>query len=367
MKYQLSLKLITAALLVSSVACNKKKQSEAKPETETSLSINIGGYDYDRVSAIRDGKVKVEGAEINFEVSNIYALNKSLFGPEQKFEVSEIGLIPYISRYINEGFRDYTLIPVFISRTFRHRNIYVHADSGIEKPEDLRGKRVGTPGYGMSANTWIRGMLKDEYGVEANDFQWIETDKSSDGAELNSGFSKYYFGDDFPLTKGPDGVDESELLLSGQCDALITAITPKAYLERNPKIRQLFSKAREPEIAYFKKTRMFPIMHVVAIKTEVLEKEPWLAKAVFEMYSEAKTMAYANLESTTVVRTSLPWAKDEYESTVEIMGDNYWKYGIEANRKELEAIMRYVYEQGLVKEQIGFEEMFAPSTLQLQE
>ena len=108
-------------------------------------------------------------------------------------------------------------------------------------------------------------------------------------------------------------------------------------------------------------------MHVVAIKTEVLEKEPWLAKAVFEMYSEAKTMAYANLESTTVVRTSLPWAKDEYESTVEIMGDNYWKYGIEANRKELEAIMRYVFEQGLVKEQISFEELFAPSTLILEE
>tara|TARA_R110000850_G_scaffold117831_10_gene234480 strand:+ start:3444 stop:4547 length:1104 start_codon:yes stop_codon:yes gene_type:complete len=367
MNYRLLPNLITAVLLISGVACNGEEQSEPKPETITSLSINIAGYDYDRVSAIRDGKAKVEGAEINFEVSNIYALNKSVFGPEQKFEVSEIGLIPYISRYINEGFRDYTLIPVFISRTFRHRNIYVHTDSGIEKPEDLKGKRVGTPGYGMSANTWIRGMLKDEYGVEANDFQWIESDKSSDGAELNSGFAKYYFGDDFPLIKGPDGVDESELLLSGQCDALITAITPKAYLERNPKIRQLFPKAREPEIAYFKKTGMFPIMHVVAIKTEVLEKEPWLAKAVFEMYSEAKTMAYANLESTTVVRTSLPWAKDEYESTVEIMGDNYWKYGIEANRKELEAIMRYVFEQGLVKKQISFEELFAPSTLTLEE
>ena len=367
MNYRLSLKLITVILLLSSVACNTEKQSELKPEVKTSLSIDIAGYDYDRVSAIRDGKVSIEGADVNFEVSNIYAMNKNAFGPEQKYEVIEIGLIPYISRYINEGFRDYTLIPVFISRTFRHRNIYVHTDSGIETPEDLKGKIIGTPGYGMSANTWIRGMLLDEYGVKADDFHWVESDKSSDGKELNSGFAKYYFGDDFPLTKGPDGLDESELLLNGQVDALITAITPKAYLDEDPKIRQLFPKARDIETAYFKKTGMFPIMHSIAIRNDVLEENPWLAKAVFDMYSEAKEIAYQNLETTTVVRTSLPWTKDEYESTVEIMGDNYWKYGIEDNRKELEAIMRYVYEQGLTKEQIGFEEMFAPSTLQLKE
>jgi len=355
---------ITIFLAAVTFGC---KESVPDKQANNKLELNLAGYDYDRVSAIRDGKVSIEGAEVNFEVSNIYAMNKTTFGPEQKYEVIEIGLIPYISRYINEDFRDYTLIPVFISRTFRHRNIYVHADSGIETPEDLKGKRIGTPGYGMSANTWIRGMLLDEYGVKADDFQWIESDKSSDGKELNSGFAKYYFGEDFPLTKGPDGIDESELLLSGQCDALITAITPKAYLDGNPNIRQLFPKAKNIEIDYFKKTGMFPIMHAVAIKTDLLKKEPWLAKAVFEMYSEAKDIAYKNLETTTVVRTSLPWTKDEYESTVEIMGDNYWKYGIEDNRKELEAIMRYVYEQGLVQRQIPFEELFDASSLSLKE
>ena len=343
--------------------------AEPKHEKEinTKLKLKLAGYDYDRVSAIRDGKVSIEGADVNFEVSNIYAMNKSTFGPDQNFDVIEIGLIPYISKYINEGFRDYTLLPIFISRTFRHRNIYVHTDSGIEKPEDLIGKRVGTPGYGMSSNTWIRGLLQDEYGVKADDFQWIESTESSDGAKLNAGFAKYYFRDDFPLVKGPEGVDESELLLSGQCDALITAITPKSYLDHNPNIRQLFLKPRETEAAYFKKTGMFPIMHVVAIKTDLLKNEPWLTKAVFYLYSDAKKIAYKNLESTTVVRTSLPWTKDEYESTVEIMGDNYWKYGIEDNRKELEAIMRYVYEQGLVKRQIAFEELFDPSTMTLKE
>jgi 4,5-dihydroxyphthalate decarboxylase len=169
------------------------------------------------------------------------------------------------------------------------------------------------------------------------------------------------------LINGPEGMDESELLLSGQCEGIITAITPKAYLDRNPKIRQLFPKAKEVEAAYYKKTGMFPIMHVVAIKTDLLKEEPWLAEAIFNMYSEAKNIAYKNLETTTVLRTTLPWAKDEFESTREIMGDNYWKYGIEENRKELEAIMRYVYEQGLVKSKIGFEEMFDPSTLSFHE
>jgi 4,5-dihydroxyphthalate decarboxylase len=336
------------------------------PEEET-LSIKIGGYDYDRVRAIMDGRVSIADAEVNFEVSNIYEMNRLAFGPEQEFEVTELGLIPYISRYINGDFRGYTLIPAFVSREFRHKNVYVHVDSGIEKPEDLIGKRVGTPGYGMSSHTWVRGFLLDEYGVKADDVNWIETTKSSDGGALNAGFNKYFFGDDFPLTRGPEGVDESELLLSGGCDALVTAITPRAFAEGDPRIRQLFPNVKETEKAYFAKTGMFPIMHVIAIRTDVLEEHPWLAKAVFKMYSEAKTVAYENLQSTTVNRVALPWAAEEYEKTCELMGTNYWSYGVEANRKELESIMRYVYEQGLVKRQIGFEELFHPSTLVLEE
>jgi len=354
---------LTVCLAVFIIGC---KESTPVKETKNKLDLKLAGYDYDRVSAIRDGKVSIEGADVSFDVTNIYSINKDVFVGEQTYDVSEIGLIPYITRYINNDFRDYTLLPIFISRTFRHRNIYVHADSGIEKPEDLKGKRVGTPGYTSSSNTWIRGFLKDEYGVNADDFTWIESSKSSDGGAQKTG-ETYYFSDDFPLEKGIEGMDESDLLLNGECDALITAISPKAFLEGNPKIRQLFPNSKETEAAYYKKTGMFPIMHVVAIKTDLLKKEPWLAKAIFEMYSKSKDITYKNLESTTVVKTTLPWTKDEYESTVEIMGDNYWEYGIEANRKELESIMRYVYEQGLTKKQIGFEEMFVPSTLNLVE
>jgi len=326
--------------------------------------ISVAGYDYDRVRAIMDGQVGIDGAEVNFTFEDIYALNRSAFGAERNYDVTELGLIPFISKYINNDFRDYVLIPVFISRIFRHRNVFVHVDAGIDKPEDLRGRRIGTPGYGMSANTWIRGFLLDEYGVKADDMQWIETTKSSDKGTLNAGFGKYYFSDNFPLTKGPAAVDESELLLSGGCDALITAITPQAFLEGNPKIRRLFPNVEATEQNYYKKTGLFPIMHVVAIRTDLAKVNPGLPKAVFNMYSEAKQKAYANLETTTSLKVTLPWVTQEFENTRKLMGDDYWPYGIEANRKELDLVMRYTYEQGLVKRHLKFEELFHPSVIE---
>ena len=227
------LKTVAAA---SALGISGLANSASPEETPNKLAISVAGYDYDRVRAIMDGQVGIDGADISFEVEDIYAVSTNAFGPEKKYDITEIGLLPFVRQYVNKGFRAYTLIPVFISRTFRHRNIYVHVNSGIQKPEDLRGKRVGTPGYGFSAHTWIRGLLLDEYGVKADEMQWIETTESSDGAKLSPKLDRHFLPDDFPLVKGPPGVDESELLLSGGCDALITAITPRAFREGNPDI-----------------------------------------------------------------------------------------------------------------------------------
>ncbi len=357
-----TLKLSGAAALGLLATKSEVASAEAaKPE------IKVAGYAYDRVQAIKDGSVGIDEADVSFHNENIYSLNDHAFGPNKTYEVTELGLIPYVTKYINDGFRDYIPIPVFISRTFRHRDIYVHVDSGIEKPEDLLGKRVGTPGYGSSSCTWIRGMLNDQYGVAPEGMNWIETAKSSDiKGVVNSGSgggSRYQLADSFPLVRGAPGVDESELLLSGGCDALITAVTPKAYAEKNPNIRRLFSSPKSVEQAYFKQTGLFPIMHVVAIRADVAKAEPWLPVAAFQMYSEAKNIAYANLGTTTVLKTTLPWAMDEYKETAKLMGEDYWRYGIAANRKELELVMRYTYEQGLVKRQMEFERLFHPSTL----
>jgi 4,5-dihydroxyphthalate decarboxylase len=260
------------------------------------------------------------------------------------------------------------LIPVFISRIFRHRNIFVRTDRGIEKPEDLRGKRVATPGYGMSACTWIRGFLQDIHGVKPEDMQWIETTKSTDGGKLNAGkFGKYLLPDGFPLKKGPDGVDESEMIIAGDVDALITAVTPKAFLDRHPKVKQLFPDFRAAEQEYYKKTRVFPIMHVIAVRKDFADANPKLPKKIFEIYSRAKQAAYDDLETTTSLKVTLPWVTQEFQNTQKLMGDNYWPYGMKANQKELELVMRYTHEQGLAKRRLKVDEVFHPSTLDLVE
>ena len=347
--------------------------SSAKPMSVSGAtsgeSITVAGYPYDRVRAIRDGEAGMGTLEVTFQPSNIYELNDQVLGGGGAFDVAEVGLIPYMTKYIDGGFRDYVLLPIFISRSFRHRNIYVHVDSGIEKPEDLKGRKVGTPGYGASSNTWIRGMLQDQYGVAPEDMQWIETSQSSDkkgGLNKSSGGgSRYHLPVDFPLSNGPPGVDESELILSGGCDALITAITPRVMEEENPKVRTLFRNPRAAEQEYYRETGLFPIMHAVAIKATLAADNPSLSSAVFQMYSQAKRRAYQNLASTTVLRTSLPWAAEEYEDTRALMGDDYWRYGIEANKKELEAVVRYAADQGLVGKRINYLDMFHPSTLEV--
>jgi 4,5-dihydroxyphthalate decarboxylase len=352
----------TALGAMNPLAGQSKATSASKQQ-----QLSIAGYDYDRVRAIMDGQIGLDGIETNFTVENIYSVSKHAFGPSAKYDITELGLIPYIRKYINDGFRAYTPIPVFISRIFRHRNIFVHVDSGIEKPEDLRGKKVGTPGYAFSSNTWIRGFLQDEYGVKPEEMQWIETTESSDGAKVSQTLDRHHLPDNFPIIKGPPKTDESELLLSGGCDALITAITPRAFTEGNPKIKRLFPDVRKTEQAYYQKTKLFPIMHVIAIKTDLIESMPSLPKAVFEIYSQAKKKAYADLASTTSLTTTLPWVTQELEDTQKLMGDNFWPYGIEPNRKELERVMRYTYEQGLTKHQGKFEQLFHPSTLNFSE
>lgn len=334
--------------------------------SEKNVSIKVAGYDYDRVQAIRDGNVGIDWVDVDFVVEDIYGVNKSAFGPVKKFEVTEIGLIPYITRYINEGYRDYVLIPVFLSRTFRHRNLYVNSDSDIKKPSDLKGKIIGAPGYGMSATTWLRGLLSDEHGISAYDMQWMETTQSSYGGTEKTAPVKYYFPDGFTLLKAPEGVAEHELLLSGKVDALITSFSPST-LAANPKIKTLFPDVRAAEMEYYSKTKLFPIMHAVAIRADVVKEHPWLPKAVFEMYSSAKQKAYENLGETGVLKITLPWITEEFDTTKNLMGDNFWKYGIEANRKELESIMRYVYDQGLVNKKVSFEELFDPTTMNIKE
>ena len=331
--------------------------------TVTPLTLKMAGYPYEHVKALITGDAEVDGCETGFEVDKIGDLNNHAFVGPQTRGVTEIGLAPFMLAYANDNFRDYSLIPIFPLRTFRHKSIFVHADSGIDHPSQLKGKRVGTPGYSQTSLQWIRGIMQDEYGVGAEDVEWVVSDKDS-AAALSGTVSKNenVFPKNLSVTVGPPGKDESQLLVDRDVDALFHALEPRAFVEGNPKIRRLFSDVRATEQDYYKRTGIFPIMHAVAIRNDLVEQHPWLTRAVFDAYSKSKTMAYSNMRQQWFFET-LPWYAQELENTQDLMGKNFFPYGIEPNKKTLETLFRYSHEQGLASRQLTVEELFHPSTL----
>jgi 4,5-dihydroxyphthalate decarboxylase len=355
-----------AALGVLSVTGATKSWSDVNKTNK--FEIDMAGYDYDRVQALIDGRIEIEGCTTRFEVSRIGDMNTHIFNGPQAREVTEIGLHPFMLAYANDDFRDYTLIPVFPLRVFRHKSIFIRTDRGIEKPEDLRGKKIATPGYSSSSLTWIRGIVQDEYGITPKDVHWVISSNDS-SAKASGGPSKQenILPKGLSVSMGPEGQDESDLLESGGVDALFHAAEPRAYINGHPKVARLFPDSRATEQTYFSKTGIFPIMHAVAIRKDVLEKNPWLLEAVFNAYSQAKQLTYDYLTKSAWYKTSLPWVAQELETTRALMGKNYWTYGIEPNRKTLDTFFRYSYEQGLSSRKLSIEELFHPAGLQLVE
>jgi len=355
-------------------ACGK---AATTPSTETGdsskkasdgLPITVAGYPFDRVQALVDGRVSIEGCSLTFQKGSIGDLNTHVFNGPQTIEVTEIGLHPYMLAFANDGFRGYSLLPIFPLRTFRHKSVFIRTDRGIERPEDLRGKVIATPGYSSTSLTWIRGIFEDEYGVRPQDITWVVAREDSSAKDAGKASKQEnVFPEGLAIRQGPVGMDESELLVSGEVDALFHAVEPKAYVEGNPIVARLFPDCRQVERAYFAKTGIFPIMHVVAVRDDVIDQHPRLPDAVFNAYSQAKQMNFDHLNKLGWAMVSLPWFSQEFEETRELMGDNYWPYGIEPNRKTLETLFRYSYEQGLASRELTVEELFHPSTLEFSE
>ena len=331
-------------------------------------TLNLAGYKLDRTEALIDGRVKIDGYDIQFTESGIGDLNTHVFSGPQELDVTEIGLHPYMLAFANDNFRDYLLLPIFPIRLFRHKSIFIRTDRGIEKPQDLKGKKVATAGYSSTSLTWIRGILHDEYGIKPEDMQWVVSRKDS-SAEAAGKVSKQesMLPEGVPVQPGPEGLDESELLDSGVVDACFHAAEPRAFTERRPNIGRLFSDYRSAEQEYFTKTGIFPIMHAVAIKKDMAKQNPEIIPAVFTAYSQSKQTAYDYLAGVAYLKDILPWVAHEFEATKELMGENYFSYGIEPNRRTLEALFRYSHEQGLCSRQLKIEEIFAAESLELLE
>ena len=360
--------LQTGAAGFAALLLGTKKLFSGQPVAGKELSIRVSGYKFKRLEALFNGKVEIEGCNAQFEEAGIGDMNTDVFNGKQTRDVTEIGLHPFMLAYANEGFRDYTLLPIFPLRLFRHKSVFIRTDRGIEKPQDLKGKKIGTAGYSSTSLTWLRGIFQDEYGIKPQDVQWVTSRKDS-SANVAGKVSKQeqVLPGSVSITAGPVGKDESDLLESGEVDAVFHAAEPRAYIEGHPKVARLFPDYRSTERAYYAKTGIFPIMHTVAIKKSTLTQNPWLAKAVFDAYSKAKQMAYGYMAKAAWFHDMLPWYAQEFEETRNLMGNNYYSYGIEPNRKTLETLFRYSFDQGLSSRELTIKELFAPESLDLVE
>jgi 4,5-dihydroxyphthalate decarboxylase len=261
---------------------------------------------------------------------------------------------------LDRGVSHYAAIPVFPSRLFRHSSIYIRADRGITRPQDLVGRLVGVPDYQMTAAVWVRGVLQDQYGVRPADLRWRSGGLEEPGREERSKLAI----PGLDLAPIATGETLSHLLDTGEIDALITALAPSCF-GKNPQVVRLFPDYREAEEAYFRATGIFPIMHVVGIRRRLLEAHPWLAVNTYLAYLRAKDLCMRNMEKIGHLFTTLPWPVEELQRARALMGPDFWSYGVPANQTVLDAITRYSFEQGLTSRRMSPEELFIPSTLAL--
>lgn len=325
----------------------------------TKLTVSVAGVDYDRTRALFDGTVQIAGCEtICCAMSPEEAFHRAF--RYQEFDITELSLSNTMALIARDA-SPYVAIPVFPSRLFRHSSIYIRTDRGIQRPQDLRGKVIGVPEYAMTAAVWIRGILQDQYAIRAADVKWRSGGLEEPGREARV---RLELPPEIDLQPIPAGETLSGLLDSGRIDGLISALAPSCFA-RNPLVQRLFPDYRTAEEAYFAETRMFPIMHIVGIRRSLVERHPWLPVSTYVAYAQAKAICYRQLETIGHLFTTLPWPVEEFARARELMGEDFWSYGVDANRRELAAVTRYAVEQGIIDRQLSVEELFAPSTLSL--
>jgi 4,5-dihydroxyphthalate decarboxylase len=318
------------------------------------LSVAIG--DYDRNRPLIDGRVGIDGVDPVFmTLSPEEIFFRAL--RNQDFDICELSLSSFTLKTAL-GESPYVGVPAFVSKAFRHTSIYVRTDR-IKEPKDLKGKKVGLPEYQLTANVWARAILED-HGVKPSDIHWIRGGIEQAGrpekisVKLPAGVR---------LDNAPEGRTISDLLDKGEIDGFI-APRPPSLPHPNPNVGWLF---RDPVAAaqdYFKRTGIFPIMHLIGVRRTLAEKHPYLPAAVLKAFEQSKAQALAALSDTSATKVTLPFVEETLKATRELMGEDFWAYGVEPNRKTLQAFLRHHHEQGLSPRQLTPEELFHPSTLE---
>jgi len=278
-----------------------------------------------------------------------------------EFDISEISMSSH-TLTTSRGANEHIAVPAFLSRVFRQSGIYIRTDRGIRRPEDLRGKKIGLPEYQITANVWIRGILQDEYGVRPQEIHWRRGGVEEPGRGERAPIQ---LPPEVDLQQVPDDKTLSGMLEAGDLDGVIGARAPSCFLRGAPHVGRLFPEYRKAEEDYFRRTGIFPIMHMVGIRKSLADKHPWLPVNVYKAFLEAKRIVEKDLNEIGHLMAMLPWVVHEFNAARALMGEDYWPYGFAENRKVLDTFTRYHHEQGLSALKVAPEELFAASTLEL--
>jgi 4,5-dihydroxyphthalate decarboxylase len=320
------------------------------------VPLTLACWDYDRTLPLANGDIRPEGADLTYLTLPV---EETFFrmARYREFEVAELSLSSYVISLGQDA--PFVAIPVFPSRAFRHNGIYVSAASGIQAPADLAGRLVGVPEYQVTAAVWIRGILAERHGVPVDSVRYRtgglheagRTDKISHGAPPGVDIQ--------PI---PPGRTLAGMLADGEIDALYSPRTPRPFADGDPRVRRLFADPRDEEEKYYAATGIFPIMHVIVLRRDVYERWPWLAQSLYKAFEEARILTAARMAETAATRYMVPWLYADLERTHQLMGADFWTYGLAANQLTLRTFLRYSHEQGLASRHLDPAELFAPET-----
>lgn len=314
------------------------------------LSMAASGYDHFR--DILSGRVRPEGIELTTMELPVEDIFFRMFSFAE-WEISEFSLAKYVS-LIGAGTAPFCAIPVFPSRIFRQSAFYVSVDGRVRGSENLAGRRIGVPEWVQTAGVYARGFLQHQCGVRLRDVHWVQAGVNQAGRTEKVTASL------------PEGIqieqvkDRSlnEMLLSGDLDAIISAREPDAFMAGDPRIVRLWPDSRAVEERYYKDTGVFPIMHLMVIKNEVLAQHPWVATNLLRAFEEAKANSLRRLASVVHSSIPVPWFHQAYDHARQVFGEDFWPYGVEPNRVTLDTFLQFCHEQGVVTRKLSAEELF---------
>jgi 4,5-dihydroxyphthalate decarboxylase len=320
------------------------------------LRLSVAMGDYDRTRALLDGRVLIDGVEPVFMA---LSPEETFFRAmrQQAFDISELSLSSYVVK-ASRGQCPYVAVPVFLSRAFRHTSIWVRKDR-IRTPQDLKGKRVGVPEYQLTANVWARAILHDDHGVFPRDITWVRGGIETPGRPEKIALT---LPPDLRLEDAPADRTISELLDAGDIDGFIAPRPPAGAASRNPQVRWLFDDPTAAAKDWYRRTGIFPIMHVVGVRRELVQAHPWLPVAVLKAFTQAKALALDALADTSATKVTLPFVEEQLKAARETLGEDFWSYGVAGNEATLRAFLRHHHAQGLSAREMSLEQLFDPTT-----